>query len=34
MLGVNSEVWIITHVGKEGCNASGVTQSIFVSKLS
>jgi len=32
--GVDSDVWVITLVGKEGCNAGGSTQSIVVCKLS
>ena len=31
---MNSEVQVITLVGKEGCNASSGTQSIVVSELS
>src|SRR5882672_10503806 len=34
VLRVNCEVWMITLVGKEGCNAGSGTQSIVVSKLS
>src|SRR5467141_246380 len=33
-LRVNCEVWMITLVGKEGCNASSGTRSIVVSELS
>src|SRR5882724_7182690 len=31
---VNGKVWMITLVGKEGCNASSGTRSIVVSELS
>src|SRR5882724_6898170 len=31
---VNSKVWMVTLVGKEGCNAGSGTRSIVVSKLS
>jgi len=34
VLRVNSEVWMITLVGKEGCNANSGTRSIVVSELS
>src|SRR5882724_4711183 len=34
MLQMNSEVRMITFVGKEGCNAGSGTQSIVVNKLS
>src|SRR5882672_260089 len=34
MLRVNCEVWMISLVGKEGCNASSGTRSIVVSELS
>ena len=33
MFRVNSDVWVITLVGKEGCNASGSTQGIVVCKF-
>jgi len=33
-LRVNGEVWVITLVGKEGCNAGSGTWSIFVCKIS
>src|SRR5882724_8817239 len=34
MFRVNGKVWMITLVGKEGCNASSGTRSIVVSELS
>src|SRR5882724_2050830 len=33
-LWMNCEIWMITLVGKEGCNAGSGTRSIVVSKLS
>jgi len=34
MLQMNGEVWMITLVGKEGCDAGSGTQSIVISELS